>query len=136
MRFDGLPDDFEKFNKPHFRGAAGRGLIHPRTLTPRSRPSNSASAHAARYTEDNDEGDFEDLIELLKHEKESLTRPSLNLKRQASKPRRSLKEPGSARSNPAKTRKRQRTPSFRIAPQCHTHAQGKRLPQRVTFCRK
>jgi capsid protein len=90
--FDGLPNDFEKFNKPHFRGRRWSWVDPSKDITSAIMAIEYGLGARSRYTEDNGEGDFEDLIKLREYEQEVIDQSGLKFKAPNDKP---LPEPGS-----------------------------------------
>jgi lambda family phage portal protein len=90
--FDGLPNDFEKFNKPHFRGRRWPWVDPSKDISSAIMAIEYGLGARSRYTEDNDEGDFEDLIKLREYEQEVIDKSGLKFKAPNDKP---LPEPGS-----------------------------------------
>lgn len=84
--FDGLPNDYEKFNQPHFRGRRWPWVDPSKDVDAAIKAIQFGLGARSRYTEDNGEGDFEDLIELLKHEKEVIDESKLEFKAPGEQP--------------------------------------------------
>lgn len=83
---NGLPDDYEKFNKPEFRGRRWSWVDPSKDIDAAIKAIEYGLGARSTYTEDNGVGNFEDMIDLRRHEQEVIDESGLEFKAPGQQP--------------------------------------------------